>query len=143
MTGNDGKHAGSWNSSSKVVHWGMTGGPVVIFNLTQRGENDILVLSPFSRNYLGYYTDNGAYYYGHTEQGRNYEETLVDIRHKIGLPIHYIQLDSWWYYRGIGGGVSNWTARSDIFPDGLPIVYRRLENLPFVVHNRYWAYDNV
>jgi hypothetical protein len=49
MTGDDDKHAGIWNSSSKIVHSGMEGGPIVIFNQTQRGEGDILVLSPFSR----------------------------------------------------------------------------------------------
>jgi hypothetical protein len=49
MTGNGDKHAGSWNSSSKVIKSGMHSGPVVLFNLTQRGEGDILTLSPFSQ----------------------------------------------------------------------------------------------
>jgi hypothetical protein len=34
MTGNGGKHAGIWNSSSKVIHSGMESGPIVIFNQT-------------------------------------------------------------------------------------------------------------
>jgi hypothetical protein len=43
----------------------------------------------------------------------------------------------------MGGGVSNWTARPDIFPDGSQALHRRLENIPLAAHNRYWAYDNV
>jgi hypothetical protein len=48
MGGEDDKHAGIWNSSNKIIHAGMQGGPVVLFNLTERGEGDMLVLSPFS-----------------------------------------------------------------------------------------------
>ncbi|CAF3719866.1 unnamed protein product [Adineta steineri] len=212
MAGDDDKHAGRWNSSNKVIKSGMNSGPVVLFNLTQRGENDILVLSPFSRfmatslsqtnnrleygvmgsiltipanynhsmivfysseginegirkwgktmqkafnrtnknrlndltiNYLGYYTDNGAYYYYNTEQGMNYEETMINVHNQIPLPFHYIQLDSWWYYKGIGGGVTQYTPMPNIFPDGLQALHRRLQNIPLAAHNRYWAYDTV
>jgi hypothetical protein len=212
MTGDGGKHAGAWNSSSKVVRSSMQSGPVVLFNLTRQGEGDILVLSPLSRfmatslgqrnnvleygvlgsmssipanynhsmivfysphginegirewgqtmqkahnrtdqyrlndltiNYLGYYTDNGAYYYYNTEQGMNYEQTMVNSIQQIPLPFHYLQLDSWWYYKGYKDGVSQWVARPDIFPDGLVVLHRRLENLPIAAHNRYWAYDTV
>ncbi|CAF3984657.1 unnamed protein product [Rotaria sordida] len=212
MTGEVDRHAGNWDSSSAVIDSGMEGGPIVIFNFTQQGENDLLILSPFSQfmatslsqttnilqcgvlgsiisipenynysmiifysskginegirewgktmqqaynrtnqyrlndltiNYLGYYTDNGAYYYYNTEKEINYEETLINIYHQIRLPFHYIQLDSWWYYKGLKDGVSQWTARPDIFPDGLEIVHRRLENLPLAAHNRYWSYDTI
>jgi hypothetical protein len=100
-------------------------------------------LNDLTINSLGYYTDNGGYYYYNTEKGINYEETMVNVRHQVPLPFHYIQLDSWWYYKGIGDGVSQWTARPDIFPDGLQVVYRRLENISLAAHNRYWAYDTV
>jgi hypothetical protein len=212
MTGDGNKHAGIWNLSSKVIHSGMEGGPVVIFNQTQRGEGDMLVVSPFSRfmatsltqtnntleygvmgsmlsitpnynhslivfysskginegvrewgetmqkaynrtnqyrlndlsiNYLGYYTDNGAYYYYNTEHETNYEKTMLDVLQNISLPFHYLQIDSWWYYKGIGDGVSEWVARPDIFPNGLPAFHRKTENIPLVAHNRYWAYDTV
>jgi len=212
MTGYGSKHAGAWDSSSQVVRSGMESGPVVIFNTDRRGEDDILVLSPFSKfmatslsqtgniieygvmgsmtsipenynhsmivfyssqginegvrqwgqamqkaynrtnqyrlndlsnNYLGYYTDNGAYYYYHTEEGQNYEQTMLDSIQKIKLPFRYLQIDSWWYYKGIGDGVTEWVARPDIFPDGLPALDRKLENLPIVAHNRYWAFDTV
>jgi hypothetical protein len=68
---------------------------------------------------------------------------MLDALHKISLPFHYLQIDSWWYYKGIGGGVSNWTARPDVFPDGLVALDRKLENIPIVAHNRYWSYDTV
>lgn len=100
-------------------------------------------LSDLTVNYLGYYTDNGGYYYYNTEKGMNYETTMINVAHQISLPFHYIQLDSWWYYKGIGDGVAQWTARPDIFPEGLSILHRRLENIPLAAHNRYWAYDNV
>ena len=65
------------------------------------------------------------------------------VHRKINLPFHYIQLDSWWYYKGINAGVSQWKSRPDIFPDGLPSLYRQLDNIPIAAHNRYWAIDNV
>jgi hypothetical protein len=94
-------------------------------------------------NYLGYFTNNGGYYYYNTQPGLNYEQTMVNVAHDIKFPFHYIELDSWWYYKGTGGGVSQWRALPDVFPEGLPVLHRRLENIPFAAHNRWWAYDNV
>lgn len=212
MMGYDNIHAGVWNSSGRVVDSGMEAGPVVIFNLTDQGQRDVLVLSPFSQfmatsisqrdnilqygvmgsmltipanythsmviyystdgvnkairdwgsfmqlayhrnnqhrldditiNYLGYYTDGGAYYYYNTEGSLNYQQTMLSVHRKLSLPFHYIQLDSWWYYKGLKGGASEWESRPDVFPDGLPFLYRQLENTPLAAHNRYWAVDNV
>jgi hypothetical protein len=103
----------------------------------QNRENDITI------KYLGYYTDAGAFYYYNTEPELNYEVTLLDAHRKINLPFHYIQLDSWWYYKAIGTGVSQWKSRPDIFPDGLPSLYRQLERIPIAAHNKFWAIDNV
>lgn len=212
MTGDGAKHAGRWNGSSRIIRSAIESGPVVLFDIDKKGENDILVLSPFSRfmatslsqeqakleygvmgsmlaipenynlsfiifyssnginkgvsewgqtmqkahnrtnqyrlndlsiNNLGYYTDNGAYYYYSTEPGKNYEQTMLDSIHNINLPFKYLQIDSWWYYKGIGDGVVNWNARPDVFPDGLPNFIRKLENIPVVAHNRYWAFDTI
>jgi hypothetical protein len=195
MTGDGAKHAGPWHPTHTVIGSGMESGPLVLFNIDQRGEGDILVVSPFSRfmatslsqmnsnhslivfysskginegvrewgqamqkahnrtnqyrfndlsiNNLGYYTDNGAYYYYHTEDGKTYEQTMLDSIQKISLPFHYLQIDSWWYYKGIGGGVTQWTSMPDVFPDGLPALDRKLESIPIVAHNRYWAFDTV
>jgi hypothetical protein len=54
-------------------------------------------LNDLSINNLGYYTDNGAYYYYHTEIGQNYEETMLDAFKKIPLSFHYLQIDFCWY----------------------------------------------
>ena len=206
------KHAGLWDSTSKFIKTGMSGGPLVLFNLTDQGQNDAIIISPFSQfmstslsrnekileygflgsirsiplnstnsliiyysskginklveewgktmqiafnrtninrlndltiNYLGYYTDNGAYYYYHTEKEMNYQETIIKIKENITLPIHYIQLDSWWYYRGLGDGVKQWIARTDIFPDGLSGLSKQINHLPLAAHNRYWSLDTI
>ena len=53
--------------------------------------------------YLGYWTDNGAYYYYNTVQGMNYENTIVEISEYFkqqNIPVKYINYDSWWYQKG-------------------------------------------
>lgn len=94
--------------------------------------------------YLGFTTDNGAYYYYHTQNNSTYEDTILmiyDYAKSIGLPYHYILLDSWWYYKGTNGGVSNWSAQTDLFPHGLEYVYEKTK-WKIQAHNRYWALDN-
>ncbi len=107
------------------------------------GKTDCYRTTDPSINYLGYYTDNGACYYYHTGEYKNYEEALLDVKKKAdsnGIPYNYLQLDSWWYYKGQGGGVKNWTARSDIFPRGIHYVVN-MTDLPIVAHNRYFSTD--
>eukprot|EP00041_Stephanoeca_diplocostata_P022194 m.526816 g.526816 ORF g.526816 m.526816 type:complete len:797 (-) comp22006_c0_seq1:232-2622(-) len=96
---------------------------------------------------LGFATDNGAFYYrGNTERlpngtRVNYEQTLLDVQKYAAsqnIPYKYWQLDSWWYFEGPGGGCQNWTARSNVFPDGLAGLYKRT-GLVSQAHNRYWA----
>jgi len=53
------------------------------------------------------------------------------------LVIHYIQLDSWWYFKGIGDGITQYTAMSDVFPNGLSALHRKVENIPFAGHDSY------
>lgn len=51
-----------------------------------------------SLSYLGYTTDNGAYYYYQTVPGKNYQETILDVKayaDSISLPYRYVLLDSW------------------------------------------------
>jgi hypothetical protein len=50
-------------------------------------------------NWLGYNTDNGAYYYYLTEPNKTYEETLLDVYADSiarDIPYKMILLDSWW-----------------------------------------------
>lgn len=94
-------------------------------------------------NYLGYSTDNGAFYYYYTQPGKNYEETIIDVKvyaDSVGLPYRYWLADSWWYYKGLKDGVKNWTAMGSIFPHGLDYVYNKT-GWPVVGHNRMWAAD--
>ncbi|CAF1132035.1 unnamed protein product, partial [Didymodactylos carnosus] len=123
------------NGINDAVHnWGLT--LRKYYNKTDDDRlNDVTI------NYLGYYTDNGAYYYYHTELNLNYQQTILALSkhiHEIGLPVRYFQYDSWFYYKGIGDGVSEWESRPDIFPDGMAQLNNKVQ-LPIGAHNRYWA----
>ena len=65
-----------------------------------------------SLRYLGYWTDGGAYYYRNFDPQLGYDGTLLaEIRHlhSSGIPVRYLQLDSWWYEKG------------NVGPDGIPL----------------------
>ena len=119
-----------------VREWGQT--MQRAFNRTQTHR-----LNDLSLNYMGYYMDNGAYYFHNTMPGLNYEDTQVNIVNQIKLPIRYMEISAYFYYKGVAGGCSNWSARPEVFPDGIPAFRRRIGNMPFIIHNRYWAYDAV
>ena len=103
------------------------------------GSNGDLSLSK-----LGVSTDNGAYmYYNHGPNATSEEEALIKVHDSaadVGIPFRYILLDSWWYYKGVGGGVKNWTATPDTFPHGIAN-FTQYTQWPVVGHNRYWAVD--
>ena len=85
----------------------------------------------------------GGYYYTRPEARRTYAATLRDVHSyaaREGIPYTYALLDSWWYYKGAGGGVKNWTARGDIYPHGADYVYNET-GWPVVAHNRWWSGD--
>ena len=112
--------------------------------------------------YYGYWTDNGADYYYNYDTTLGYSQTLLALRKKYkeeGIPVGYMQLDSWWYEKSIYdpngkpeaehknrelpfgkwnryGGLMSYTADTFLFPDGLPAFYKKLE-LPLVTHNRW------
>lgn len=96
-----------------------------------------------STEYLGYWTDNGAYYYYNTDTYDNYEDLLVALYNYTQLhdiPVRYLQLDSWWYFKGLGDGVKNWTAMPSVFPHGLEAFHHEVP-WPILAHNRYFASD--
>ena len=72
-------------------------------------------------NYLGYWMDNGAFYYYNTLPDMNYEETVLAIKTNLTsrVPVRYVNYDSWWYVKGNDLGVKSWTAKEEIFPSGL------------------------
>jgi len=103
-----------------------------------------------SLKYLGYWTDNGAAYYYNYDVSKGYEGTLLAIRDdfaRAGLPLGYMQLDSWWYRKGATGdwnpkpdqwnfGIHTYVAHPDLFPDGLDGFQQRL-GMPLVTHARW------
>ena len=44
---------------------------------------------------------------------------VVKYAKMSNIPYGYLQYDSWWYYKGIGDGVKNWTAMPSVFPSGM------------------------
>jgi hypothetical protein len=99
---------------------------------------------------LGYWTDNGAAYYYNFEASKGYEGTLLGIRDdfvRMGLPLGYMQLDSWWYRKGESGdwfpkpdhwefGIHTYQAHPELFPNGLASFRERL-GMPLVTHARW------
>ena len=71
-----------------------------------------------------------------------YEDTMIDVKKyadKVGIPYRQWLMDSWWYFKGTGDGVKNWTAMPSIFPNGIDYVFDNTGNMPIVAHNRYWS----
>jgi hypothetical protein len=98
---------------------------------------------------LGYWTDNGAYYYYRTEDGKTFEDTLLDVKAEadtLGIPYGHLQIDSWWYPKrpgkvpGANGGTITWEPKPEVFPEGLASFRQRL-GLSLVAHNRWYAPD--
>ena len=97
----------------------------------------------FSLNYLGYWTDHGSCYYYSTGAYKDYEQVYKDVYWSSSfshIPIRYMQMDSWWYYKGINDGVKNWTAIQELFPNGFDPI-KELTDWPVVAHNRFWSSD--
>ncbi len=111
--------------------------------------------------YLGYWTDNGAAYYYNYDPTLGYAGTLkalVDSYQQKEIPLHYLQLDSWWYHKtrtgpngkeghakknklpdgdwNCYGGLLDYTAHPFVFPNGLAAFHQEV-GLPFVTHNRW------
>jgi hypothetical protein len=99
---------------------------------------------------LGYWTDNGARYYYKFDPQLGYAGTLLATRDqfkKLGVPLGYMQLDSWWYPKGVNArwnsvssalpdGEYTYRADKELLPDGLA-GFQRLLGLPMVTHARW------
>jgi hypothetical protein len=118
------------------------GGALLALGGKTRPANDA---SP-ELNQLGYWTDNGASYYYNFDQQRGYTGTLLAVRDEFqqkGIPLGYMQLDSWWYPKGSPDGWSDRSsgeyllnADSTLFPDGLAAFQEQLR-IPLVTHARW------
>jgi hypothetical protein len=94
---------------------------------------------------LGYWTDNGAYYYYRYEPALGYQGTLLalgDYFHRESIPVRYMQVDSWWYPKGPdahwtqGDGIYQYVAHPSVFPVGLANFQNTL-GLPLITHARW------
>jgi hypothetical protein len=122
-----------------------------------RPQND----ADIGLRYLGYWTDNGADYYYQYERELGYAGTLdalVQRYRNKGIPIRYLQLDSWWYYKTLTapdgttgssknpdlprgewnryGGLQRYEAHPALFADGLAAFQHKI-GLPLITHNRW------
>ncbi len=106
--------------------------------------------SALELNKLGYWTDNGAAYYYSYVSSLGYTGTMFSVRDQFatnGFPLGYLQLDSWWYPKGVAntwqgdatnnrGGVNQYVAESTLFPSGLTAFQQQL-GLPLITHCRW------
>jgi len=95
----------------------------------------------FTINYLGYWTDNGAFYYYATEKNKTYEQTVFDIKEyskSLNIPYRYVQYDSWFYPKGKGNGLLEWTPDVKNFPHGLGYVQNKT-GWTVAAHCKWWS----
>lgn len=137
--------------------WDAWGAAMTGWQGVKRPANDADIIL----KYLGYWTDNGAYYYYNYDPGAGYAGTLLALEkyhRQAKIPIHYMQLDSWWYEKSFAGpdgklgktkaprlpegewnrygGLLDYQADPFVFPDGLAAFHQAVA-LPFVTHNRW------
>jgi len=111
-------------------------------------------------SYLGYWTDNGGYYYYKTEKRMNYEKTMMAIKEYFdmnNIPIKYYNFDSWWYLkhtnktfttifrplvRLMGGGLYGntllWETDPKNFTTDLKTFHKERFQKPITAHSRRW-----
>lgn len=137
--------------------WDLWGHALNELRNAQRPDNEADALL----EYLGYWTDNGATYYYDYDPALGYAGTLqalVEHYRQEHIPIHYLQLDSWWYYKsltGLGGkparkkntrlpssewnrsgGLLEYKPAPTLFTNGLA-AFQETVGLPLVTHNRW------
>ena len=67
------------------------------------GKNTNNSHNDYVSNFLGYWMDNGAYYYYNPLPNQTYEETILEINDRLmkqDVPIKYVNYDSWFYEKG-------------------------------------------
>lgn len=137
------------HTSRSVLHFNDGGVAAAMYSwgaelLKATGKKPIARDETFFLKHLGYWTDNGAYYYYRTEPGKNYETTLLEMAGYLkneSIPVRLLQLDSWWYPKSeIDNGVLTWEPIEEMFPDGLT-AFQKKSGMPLTFHNRYFATD--
>lgn len=138
--------------------WKLWGGEMrSLFKKKTPGNTSDLLLRDF-----GYWTDNGADYYYNYDPALGYAGTLQALVNRYrdeGIPMGYLQLDSWWYDKSIDdangkpggtmkndklpkgdwnryGGTMSYRADPDLFPQGLE-AFQQAVDKKLAVHNRW------
>ncbi|XP_071096800.1 uncharacterized protein [Haliotis cracherodii] len=96
-------------------------------------------------NNIGYWTGEGSFYYEEGSFEGNYEDAITAVfaaAANRSLPYRYVELDNWWFTKGQGGGVKEWTAPTDIFPNGIEQLHNKI-NVPVVAKNNFWSSDTI
>jgi hypothetical protein len=105
-------------------------------------------------SHLSYWTDNGAAYWYRTEPGSTIGATITTAVHALhdeGVPVHAVELDSWFYQHeiprpiaeiGYPGevpptGAMRWEPRSDAFDTTIEEFADGLGRPPLVLHARH------
>lgn len=138
--------------------WELWGRGLLRLQGVQRPGNDSDVIL----KYLGYWTDNGSSYYYNYDPEKGYAgtlEALVARYRQEGIPLHYLQLDSWWYSKSTTGadgtpgsvkkvqrlpegewnrygGTLDYSAHKALFPEGLAH-FQKAVGLPLITHARW------
>src|SRR6266850_2861867 len=137
--------------------WDAWGSALTGLQGTHRPAND----ADIGLRYLGYWTDHGAEYYYDYDRKLGYAGTLEALVRRYraeGIPIRYLQLDSWWYYKTFTdpggktgkpqndrlpleewnryGGLIKYEAHPSLFPEGLA-AFQKTVGLPLIAHNRW------
>jgi hypothetical protein len=138
--------------------WDLWGRSMLELQQAKRPANDADAVL----KYLGYWTDNGAFYYYNYDPDKGYIgtlTTLVERYRREQIPLRYLQLDSWWYSKSTTnadgsageskkveklpegewnryGGTLEYKANPQLFTNGLA-AFQKSIGLPLVTHARW------
>lgn len=111
--------------------------------LLQRAHNTVRFGGDISLSHLSFATDNGAETYYNPLPNKTFEDTVLALRasaDRDGIPARSLQLDSWFYAKGLKNGVTVWRPTAEVYPDGGVHVFNAT-GWPLMAHNRFWASD--
>ncbi|HOO57266.1 MAG TPA: hypothetical protein PLN69_10610 [bacterium] len=138
------------HESRSILHFNDTGISNTIYSwgselLRATDKKPLDKDSTFFLKYIGYWTDNGGYYYYRTEPDKNYETSLLEMNRYMleeKIPARYMQMDSYWYPKSEEDyGLMVWEPLEEMFPEGFESFQKKL-GLKMTFHNRYFAIDS-
>eukprot|EP00043_Microstomoeca_roanoka_P011144 m.105214 g.105214 ORF g.105214 m.105214 type:complete len:897 (+) comp15104_c1_seq7:127-2817(+) len=94
---------------------------------------------------LGYWTDNGGYFYGGNPLNQASAFAVLGNLSQQGVPIKYLQLDPFWYpveTETCASGARSWVPRLDLFPSGLEPLISTEGGEPLLLYSSYFCPDS-